>query len=225
MNVADVLNRVRPVLNDTDSSAYRWSDLDLKRYIDDAVRLILIKRPDANTQTTTLQVVVGAKQTLSDSHEKLIDVISNVSGRAVTIIDQSVLDAFSPGWRNSTESDATKHYMFDPRSSREYWVYPPMKTTGGTLTAKVSLKHSNLAENGSTVGLRDTYLEHVVCFVLYKAYVRDMEFAGNAELAASYLALFNGMLGDKTTADNAFAPAMNRKGAQPSTPAQQIGGV
>jgi len=64
-----------------------------------------------------------------------------------------------------------------------------------------------------------------LAFVLYKAYARDMEFAGNAELAASYLALFNGMLGDKTMADNAFAPAMNRPGDQPSIPAQQIGGV
>jgi len=225
MIVADVINRVRPVLNDSDSSAYRWSDPDLKRYVDDAVRLILVKRPDANTSTTTISLVVGAQQTLSDAHEKLIDVTANGDGRAVTLIEQSVMDAFSPNWRSGTASDATKHYMYDPRTPREFQVYPPAATTSATLKAKVTLKHSTLAESNSSIGLRDQFMEHVVVFVLYKAYARDMEFAGNAELAASYLSLFNGMLGDKTMADNAFAPAMNRKGDQPHTPAQQIGGV
>lgn len=225
MIVSDVLSRARPILNDTDNTAYRWSDTDLKRYIDDAVRLILTKRPDANTSTSDLVLVPGALQSLDDLHEKLIDVVSNSSGRAVTLIEQSVLDAFIPNWRNSTPNDATKHFMYDPRTSREFLVYPPVKTNGLTIKGKVSLKHSVLAESNSAIGLRDSYLEHVVCFVLYKAYARDMEFAGNTELAASYLALFNGMLGDKTMSDNAFAPAMNRKGAQPSVPAQQIGGV
>jgi len=225
MIVSDVLNRVRPVLNDSDSANYRWSDSDLKRYIDDAVRLILTKRPDANSVTTTITLAVGYQQTLDDAHEKLIDVIANGAGRAVTIIDQAVLDSFSPNWRNSSANDATKHYMYDPRVSREYQVYPPVKTTAATLKAKVALKHSSLAESNANIGLRDSYMEHVVCFVLYKAYARDMEFAGNAELAGSYLAMFNGMLGDKTMADNAFAPAMNRKGDQPHAPAQQIGGV
>lgn len=225
MNVADVINRVRPVLNDTDSSTYRWSDPDIKRYIDDAVRLILVKRPDANTTTASISLSAGWKQSLTDAHEKLIDVTANSAGRAVTIVDQAVLDAFNPNWRNTTASDATKHYMYDPRSPREFAVYPPIKTDGATITGKVALKHSTLAESNATIGLRDSYLEHVVCFALYKCYARDMEFAGNAELATSYLSLFNGMLGDKTMADNAFAPAMNRKGDQPHTPAQQIGGV
>ena len=224
MNVADIINRVRPVLNDTDSSAYRWSDLDLKRYIDDAARLILIHRPDASTETVSITLATGAKQTLDEAHEKLIDIVSAANGRAVTLVDVAILDAFNPSWRTSAASDTPKHYMYDPRSSREFWLYPPVKTAGTTLSAKVSLKHTVLAESSATIGLRDVYMEPVVAFTLFKAYARDMEFAGNADLASMYLGQFNGMLGLKLGKDNAFAPQANRKGDAPEQ-AIQMGGV
>jgi len=224
MIVSDILGRVRPVLNDSDASAYRWSDPDLTNYINDACRLIQVHRPDANTETTNLSLVVGAKQTLADTHEKLIDVVCASNGRAVTLIDVSVLDAFNPGWRSSAASDTPKHYMYDPRASREFWLYPPVKTAGTTLVGKVTLKHSVLSGGSSTIGLRDIYMEPIVAFVLFKAYARDMEFAGNADLAGMYLNQFNGMLGLKLTKDVAFAPQQNRRGDSPE-PAIQMGGV
>ena len=229
MIVSDILGRVRPVLNDSDASAYRWSNPDLISYINDACRLILIKRPDANTVPVEVVLVAGALQTIPDTAYKLVDVICNLNadssqGRAVTIVDGAVLDSFNPGWRSGAKASAVKHYIFDPRTSRRFEVYPPVNA-GVKVQAKLANYVGQATQATDPVGLLDEYMEHLVCFVLYKAYARDMEFAGNAELAASYLALFNGMLGDKTMADNAFAPAMNRKGDQPRVPAQQIGGV
>ena len=229
MIVSDILGRVRPVLNDSDSANYRWSTTDLISYINDACRLILIKRPDANTVYAPVTLAAGALQTIPDTAYRLIDVVCNLDasdnqGRAVTLVDSTVLDSFSPGWRSGTKGSSVKHYLFDPRSSRRFEVYPPVNA-GVKVQAKVSNYVGQATAAGDTVGLKDEYMEQLVCFTLYKAYARDMEFAGNAELAASYLALFNGMFGDKTMADNAFAPAMNRPGDQPSVPAQQIGGV
>lgn len=229
MIVSDILGRVRPVLNDSDSANYRWSNTDLISYINDACRLILIKRPDANTVPTAVTLVAGALQTIPDTAYRLIDVVcnldaSNNQGRAVTIVDSTVLDSFSPGWRSSAKGSSVKHFIFDPRSPRRFEVYPPVNA-GVKVQAKLANYAGQANATGSTVGLSDEYMEHLVCFTLYKAYARDMEFAGNAELAASYLALFNGMLGDKTMADIAFSPGMNRPGDQPSVPAQQIGGV
>jgi len=229
MIVSDILGRVRPVLNDSDAAAYRWSNSDLISYINDACRMVLIKRPDANTILSPLTLVAGALQTIPDSAYRLIDIVCNLGvddaqGRAVTLVDNTVLDAFSPNWRAGAKSSTIKHYIFDPRTARRFEVYPPANT-GAKIQAKVSAVIGNVSQTSDTIGLRDEYMEHLVVFVLYKSYARDTEFAGNAELAASYLALFNGMLGDKTMADNAFAPAMNRPGDQPSAPAQQIGGV
>jgi hypothetical protein len=174
-------------------------------------------------------MVAGAVQTVPESAYRLIDIVCNLAaddsqGRAITLVDSTVLDAFSPNWRAGATSATIKHYLFDPRNARRFEVYPPA-SSGAKIQAKLSAVIGAVAQTSDTIGLRDEYMEHLVCFVLYKAYARDMEFAGNAELAASYLSLFNGMLGDKTMADNAFAPAMNRPGDQPSAPAQQIGGV
>jgi hypothetical protein len=229
MIVSDILGRVRPLLNDTDASGYRWSNADLITYINDACRLVLIKRPDSNTSLTGLTLVDGAIQTLPSTAYKLIDVICNLGandaqGRRVTIVEGEVLDQFSPSWRSGTRLGSVKHYLFDPRTPRRYEVYPPV-LNGTKIQAKVALYTGTATDPANDIGLSDEYMEHLVIFTLYKAYARDMEFAGNAELAASYLALFNGMLADKVTADNAFAPAMNRKGDQPRIPAQQIGGV
>lgn len=229
MIVSDILGRVRPVLNDSDASAYRWSNADLISYINDACRLILIKRPDANTAPAQVTLVAGSLQSIPDTAYKLVDIACNLSadgaqGRAITLVDSTVLDSFSPGWRSGTKANAAKHYIFDPRTPRRFEVFPPVNA-GVKVQAKLANYVNQAAQLSDTIGLLDEYMEHLVCFCLYKSYARDMEFAGNAELAASYLALFNGMLGDKTMADNAFAPAMNRPGDQPSLPAQQIGGV
>lgn len=229
MIVSDILGRVRPVLNDSDASAYRWSNTDLISYINDACRLVLIKRPDANTVPVQVTLVAGALQTIPDTAYKLVDVLCNLNadgsqGRAVTLVDGTVLDSFNPSWRSGPKSSSIKHYVFDPRTSRRFEVYPPA-LAGAKLQTKLANYVGQATQTTDTIGLLDEYMEPLVCFCLYKAYARDMEFAGNAELAASYLALFNGMLGDKTMADNAFSPAMNRPGDQPSLPAQQIGGV
>jgi len=229
MIVSDILGRVRPVLNDSDASAYRWSNTDLISYINDACKLIIIKRPDANTSLSSITLAAGAVQAVPDTAYRLIDIVCNLAaddsqGRAITLIDSTVIDAFNPSWRSGTKSSTVKHYIYDPRNSRRFEVYPPVNA-GAKIQAKLAAYVGAASQTTDTVGLRDEYMEHIVCFVLYKAYSRDMEFAGNAELAASYLSLFNGMLGDKTMADNAFAPAMNRPGDQPSIPAQQIGGV
>lgn len=229
MIVSDIISRVRPILNDSDASAYRWPDSDLITYISDACRQILIKRPDSNTFVEELTLVAGALQEVPGTAYRLIDIACNkgadgTRGRAITLVEVEVLDSFSPSWRSARRENSVRHYIFDPRTPRRFEVFPPVNA-GVKIESKVANYIDRATQLQDPVGLSDEYLEHIVAFVLYKAYARDMEFAGNAELAVSYLTLFNGMLDGKTVADNAFAPAMNRKGDQPSAPAQQIGGV
>lgn len=227
MIVSDILGRVRPVLNDSDATAYRWSNADLISYINDACRLVLINRPDANTLPQSLTLVAGAIQSIPDTAYKLIDVTCNLSsgaqGRAITLIESSILDAHNPSWRSGSKQSSVKHYMYDPRTPRRFEVYPPV-SAGATIQAKVAAYTTNATQTSDAISLADEYMEPVVVFVLHKAYARDMEFAGNADLAAFYLGQFNSMLGLKTGKDVAFSPQTNRKGDVPA-PAAQIGGV
>lgn len=228
MIASDILGRVRPVLLDTDSSAYRWSDADLLAYINDAVRLILVHRPDASTLTVSATLVAGSRQNLHTDYEKLIDVVCNrnadgSNGRAITLIEQSTLDAFDPAWRSGATKSIIKHFMLDPRNSREFEVYPPA-VASTEIYIRASAVPTQVTVVGGTLPLRDVYMEPVVNFVLYKAYTRDSEFAQNSQLAAGYVSTFASLLGIKLGKDVAFSPEFNRKGGEPNA-AVQIGGV
>lgn len=230
MKVSDVISRARTLLNDTDSANYRWSNAEMIDAINDAQKLIAVHRPDSCVTDTDLTLVNGVTQTLPAFGFRLMDVICNVSsvdnseGRAITMIDRRELDTYSPSWRSGTKASVIENFMYDPRNPLKYEVYPPA-LAGSKVRATFS-KHPVLVDDvNDDLTVTDVYFEHVLMFTMFRAYSKDMEFSGNAQLAAGYISLFNGLLGIKTNKDNAFAPAVNRKGAPPNVAAIQMGGV
>jgi hypothetical protein len=93
------------------------------------------------------------------------------------------------------------------------------------LRVKLASIPATVTTEGGSLAVSDAYMEPVVLYVMFKAYSKDAEFSGNATLANQYLSLFNSLLGIKTTKDNSFGPAANRKGDTSKTVAAQIGGV
>jgi hypothetical protein len=77
----------------------------------------------------------------------------------------------------------------------------------------------------SSLSIPDIYADPLLNYVLYRAYAKDAEFAQNQQLSASYLQIFQGMLGIKTQKDAAYSPDLNSKGASPNPGALQMGGV
>ena len=56
------------------------------------------------------------------------------------------------------------------------------------------------------IDLPDEWANPLLNYVLYRAYSKDAEFAGNAQLAASHLALFNNAAGIQLEASSTVAP-------------------
>lgn len=230
MKVSDVISRARTLLNDTDSANYRWSNAEMIDAINDAQKLIAVHRPDSTVGDTELNLVAGVTQTLPAFGFRLMDVICNVDpadnsqGRGITLIDRRELDTYMPNWRTGTKVSDVEHFMYDPRNPTKYDVYPPA-LAGGKVRATVARNPVAVTAPTDDLTVSDAYFEHVFMFTMFRAYSKDLEFSGNAQLAAGYLSLFNGLLGIKTNKDNAFAPAVNRKGAPPNVAAIQMGGV
>jgi hypothetical protein len=230
MNVSDLIKRARILLSDEDVSQYRWLDSELIDWINDAQRAVATVRPDASPDPKVVTLVAGSKQSIPADNFRLLDVVRNMAadgvspGRSVRIIERETLDQFNPYWHQSTKKAEVRHFTYDERTPTSYFVYPPV-TAGTKIEAIFSKYPTKVSAIGDALSLSEAYFEATLNYLMFRAYSKDTEFTASPQVAASYLAAFNGAMGIKTNKDNAYSPNLNRKGAEPNVPAAQMGGV
>ena len=141
-----VLNRV--VITLQDASAVRWSTAELVRYLNDGQRDIALVRPDATATPATMTLAAGARQTIPSAGAKLLDVIRNTTGtqRAIRLVARNVLDAQNPDWYSKTGVTDIRHYTFDTREPRVFYVYPPAASTGASVEMVYSAYPTDITE-------------------------------------------------------------------------------
>lgn len=229
MKVSDVINRARILLNDTDAAGFRWSNNELIDYINDAQLMIAVLRPDSSIGVAVATLVEGTKQILPGDGFRLQDVTRNIRpdnspGRAIRITNRDTLDMFEPYWHSSAPRAEVKHFIYDEAAPMEYFVYPAV-SAGVKVELRYTKRPAVVALVTDDLSLTDAYFEATFTYVMYRSYLKDAEFSGNAMLAAQYLQAFSGMLGVKLGKDNAFSPKIRRDGGTPSSASVQTGGV
>ena len=166
----------------------------------------------------TVTCVAGTKQTLPANGAKLIEVIRNARAagtkRAVRMVNREILDAQMPGWHALAGVDDVLHFMYDPRDPRVFYVYPPA-TTSTQLDIVYAAYPTDIVEpaDGATytavtgnISLPDIYGNVLQDYILYRAYTKDSEYAGNAQRAQAHYAAFANALGIEIKATVAVAP-------------------
>lgn len=204
-----IIGKVQIVLQDT--TGVRWPDTtELLGWLNDGQREVAIFRPDACSVTASFTCSAGTRQTLPAAATALIDVPRNASGNAVRKVPREILDAQRPGWHTEDQA-ATKHYCYDPRVPREFYVYPPA-VASASLTIRYQTAPTDLGSLGSTISVDDIYAGPLIDYVLWRAYSKDADYTANAERAAVARASFERTMGIKAAADAAQAPRDNVKG-------------
>lgn len=203
----NLLARIRDTLQDTTS--VRWSDAELRRYINDAQREIVNFRPEASAKTANVALVVGTRQTIPTEGLRLIKITRNMSDasggatgkRAVRLVNVDILNAQDPDWHDptatgsSTHGTTVKNYVFDDDDPRVFYVYPGASSTSTFLEIVYSKSPTDLTQGSDTIDIDDTYANAIVDFVLYRAYLKDAEYAGNAQRAGTHYQLFQASVG------------------------------
>lgn len=206
---SEIIGKAQIVLQDT--TGIRWPDTtELLEWLNDAQREVAIYRPDACTVTTSMTCSAGTRQTLPSAATALVDVVRNTAGAAVRKVPREILDAQLPTWHAATAGD-TKHFMYDPRLPREFYVYPPA-TSSTSLVIRYQTAPTDLASTGSTITVDDLYAGPLLDYILWRAYSKDAEYTANPERAAAARAAFDRSMGAKVAADAASAPRDNVKG-------------
>lgn len=205
----EVADRARRILQDTTSGGTRWLDDELLDWLNDAQREVVLLKPNAFSSVEDISLVLGTKQTLPAEGLLLLSITRNTDGRAVRRVDRNILDSENPDWHTSTASATVEHYVFDEDAPTTYWVYPPSDGVASTVEAVMSKAPSDLASMGDVITLNDIYANVMLDYILYRAYSKDTDYAGNAQRAATHYTAFNNALGVQTQTDSSYSPNMN----------------
>jgi hypothetical protein len=135
----------------------------------------------------------------------LIKVVRNMSAtgssstgkKAIRLVDEDILNSIEPNWHDPTvtgdaaHGSVIKHYIYDPDDPRRFYVYPGVKSGSNAYVELVTARNpTDLSSTSSTIYIDDVYGNALVDYVLYRCYMKDAEFAGNAQRAGSHYQLF-----------------------------------
>jgi len=223
VTVNSVVDRVQTVLQDT--TGVRWPIVsELVLWVNDAQREIALMKPDASAVNTTVTLVAGTKQSIPSAGNRLLKVVRNMSAasngtgkRAVRLVDREVLDSQSPDWHDpsvtgqAAHTNVVKHYIYDESNPRNFYVYPGIN--GNAYLEIIYSANPSTVAAGGNLSIPDIYANAVMNYVLYMAYMKDAEFAGNATRATTHYQLFTTAITGKGAVDAITNPNMERRPA------------
>lgn len=208
LTAQDVLNRVRVLLVDTDSTNYRWTDAEIFRWIGDAQRVIVGIKPNACNSITTLSLVAGTRQTLPADGFIFMgancNIVGSARGRAVRVVQRDDMDRLRPNWHGEGQVATVQNVIFDPLDQTAFFVYPPNDGTG-----KIEInyaKHPTEVASGATpLVILDAYMPPVVDYVCYRCFIKDGP-EGSKGVAQDYLTSFAQALGIYGAGEDSVSP-------------------
>lgn len=130
VSVASIITAVRRMLQDS-VAEYRWSDVALTDYINDAQVEIVKHKPDANSVSVSVALSAGFEQALPADAVRMIRVMCNMGvsgttpGRAIFLADLGEYSLQNPSWMSEASSADIRYYMYDPAAPKKFYVSPP----------------------------------------------------------------------------------------------------
>ena len=221
VTVQSVIDRVQTVLQDT--TGVRWPiEAELVLWVNDAQREIALLKPDASAANETVTLVAGTKQAIPDDGNRLLKVVRNMSAasggtgkRSVRLVNREVLDAQTPDWHDpdvggdAAHAAVVKHYLYDEANPRNFYVYPGVK--GDAFLEIIYSANPCVVDQDGNLSIPDIFANAVLNYVLYMAYMKDAEFAGNNQRASTHYQLFTASVNGKGAVDAITNPNMERR--------------
>lgn len=228
VTVQSVINRVQTTLQDT--TGVRWPVVgELVLWINDAQREIALLKPDASAKNTTITLATGTKQDIPSNGNRLLRVVRNMSAasggnglRSVRIVSREVLDAQTPDWHDpsitgdAAHTNIVKHYVYDEQNPRNFYVYPGV--SGNAYLEIIYSANPATVTQGDNLDIPDIYANAVMNYVLYMAYMKDAEYAGNSQRAANHFQIFTASVAGKGQLDAMTTPNLENARPAPVTP-------
>ena len=183
-----------------DPANIRWTDAEWLSFLNDGQKALVVIKPRASVKVASQALVYGTKQTIPTDGIAFLEVTRNMGGNGTTPglaprpVERARLDAQMPTWNAATATAVVTNYMGDPADPRIFRVYPPSDASAQVEVEYVALP-AELPTAASVISLENVYGVPLIDYMLYRAYLKDIEFSGNAERALFHLKQFESQLG------------------------------
>lgn len=192
-----------------------WQDTYLLGWLNSGLKEIVLLKPNALIITAPVKCVEGTKQTLPTGGLMLVDVSRNMGpsgttpGRVVTPLSRQSLDSSNPDWHTTAPAVSTKHFVYDVRYPKIFYVYPPQPVSGqGYLELTYGAAPVSLTAVTDTIELDAVYENVLVDYVAYRAFGRDSTDAESTKASQAHYAAFVAALGAKAQSEIAISAVM-----------------
>jgi len=182
------------------------------KYLNAAIRSLILVRPDAGATTESVQLVEGIKQTIPTAALRLLDITRNMgsdgstAGRIVTPSKRKHIDYSNLLWPAGTGETYIENFSHDANVPGIYYVTPPVS---GSTNVYVEISSSQLpttiSASGDTMTTNDVFFEPIVQYMLYKAYAADDE-GVEFDKAQAFLGNFFSLLQVEAQVSQALGP-------------------
>lgn len=196
LQLSAAIATARGIMQDTDSTGYRYSDADLLQYANDALDVLVKLTPHLfYTDGDVACIKDSAMQAVSyDDAARLVEVRRIKGGNAVLPCDRATLDAYSPGWQ-SAASGAAVNWMPVADDPMRFLISPP--APAGQILEVLYVRVPPEYTSGQDTGLPTTMSDPIADYVAARAEQRDAEHVLSeraAQLMTSFVAKAKGAL-------------------------------
>lgn len=203
-----VIDKAEIILQD--NTNIRWLSSELLGWLNDAMREIVKALPSEYTKNENVLLIAGTRQTLPSDAIELLDVPRNAGaagttpGNAITFVHRKMLDEQNPAWHAAVGAVPTQHYMRDERDQRVFYVFPPQPAVPQYVNILYSASPTDIAI-GATLWVDDVWSGAIIDYILYRAYSKDAEYTGKADLSSRHESMFMKALETKVISERMLA--------------------
>lgn len=205
MLVSELLFRVKRIL--LDEELLRWVEQELLDWYNDAIRQVVMLRPDAASVTNTFTCQPTTRQTLNVADYRLLDITHNTNGRVIHRIARTALDLNIPNWHGATATALEiEYFVYDEKFPNIFFVYPK-PASGVPIEVVTSRLPAPATATDVDIALHNIYFNALADYILHRAFMKDSS-AGSITKSEYHHKLFLSAIISKGQSDGDVSPGM-----------------
>lgn len=193
-----------------DKTHVLWTLNDLIDALNAATYALASIRPDSKSTIVAVTLAAGTKQAIPTGGVRLLNITRNMGvngttpGKAVTLAQINSFNLTRPGWHTDKTSTVVRHFLFDNRAPKDFYVWPPVPATPVVQVEMVYSGEPTLIPLTTDAPAYDpltqqldvsgTFVNPLLEFMLFRAYMKDGK-TKNEMLANQHLQQFYSFLG------------------------------
>lgn len=179
----------RVILQDTDSTAYRYATADLLSYANDALDQMVTLVPSLFYSEGEITCVAGPLQSIGYQEARALVKVRRIkNGTAVLPCSADTMNLFSPDWPTHT-AGAAKNWMAVDNDPVRFYVYPP--AVAGQILEVIYIETPDEYVATADTGVPDIYSDAIADYIVYRAESRDDEHVVSQRAQSFYQSFVN----------------------------------